>query len=120
MLLVSYLFYQFYKLIRGSVAIRIFIGVISIYLFYLVVRALDMELLTSILGQFIGVGFIAAIVVFQQEIRRFLLMIGRTTDFNERFFKNLFRVRQKNHVQHLSLVPIIEAVKALSSQRTGA
>lgn len=119
-LLVSYLFYQFYKLISGSVAIRIFVGVISIYLFYLIVRALDMELLTSILGQFIGVGFIAAIIVFQQEIRRFLLMVGRTTDFNERFFKNLFRIKTKNYAHSLSLVPIIEAVKALSGQNTGA
>ena len=56
---ISFLLYQVYKLIRGSVAVRIFLGFFSLYLIYLVVRALDMELLTAILGQFMGVGVIA-------------------------------------------------------------
>ncbi|HEX3009414.1 MAG TPA: diadenylate cyclase CdaA [Bacteroidales bacterium] len=75
-LLVAYLMYQIYVLIRGTVAINIFIGIFSIYLVWLVVRALNMQLLGSILGQIISVGVIALIILFQQEIRRFLLMLG--------------------------------------------
>jgi len=75
-LLVAFLFYQIYMLIRGTVAINIFVAIFSIYLFWLLVKALNMQLVSSILGQVIGVGAIALIIVFQQEIRRFLLLIG--------------------------------------------
>ena len=77
-LIVSLLLYQLYKLVRGTAAINIFVGILSLYLLWLLVRALNMQLLDSILGQFIGVGVLALIVVFQQEVRRFLLLIGTT------------------------------------------
>ena len=67
-LLVAFLLYQIYMLIRGTVAINIFMGIFLLYIIWLVVRALNMELLSSILGQIIGVGVIALIIVFQQEI----------------------------------------------------
>ena len=87
-LLVSVLLTQVYKLMRGSVAIKVFVGFLLLYLIYLVVSALQMELLSSILGQFMGVGVLAAIILFQQEIRKFLLLVGRTNIFEEgKFFK---------------------------------
>ncbi|GIS31715.1 MAG: hypothetical protein Ct9H90mP3_5110 [Flammeovirgaceae bacterium] len=76
--LVSLLLYNIYRLLRGSVAIRIFIGFLILYFFYLIVRASEMELLTNILGQFMGVGVLAVLILFQKEIRRFLLFIGKT------------------------------------------
>lgn len=75
-LLVASLLYQLYKLIKGTVAIRIFLGILAIYLLWKIVSAMQMELLSEILGQFIGVGVIALIIVFQPEIRRFLLLLG--------------------------------------------
>ncbi len=75
-MLVAFLMYQIYILIKGTVAINIFIGIFSIYMVWLVVKALNMQLLGSILGQIISVGVIALIILFQQEIRRFLLMLG--------------------------------------------
>jgi diadenylate cyclase len=77
-LLVAYLFYMLYHLIKGTVAIRIFVGIASIYLLWKLVKAFQMEMLGEILGQFIGVGVIALIIVFQQELRKFLLMLGST------------------------------------------
>jgi uncharacterized protein (TIGR00159 family) len=74
--LVALIFYQVYQWIKSSVAINIFIGIFAIYLFWLLVKALKMQLLTTILGQFMGVGVIALIIVFQQEIRRFFLHVG--------------------------------------------
>ena len=82
-LLVTFLLAQVYKLMRGSVAIKVFGGFLSIYLIYLVVNALQMELLSTILGQFMGVGVLAVIILFQQEIRKFLLLVGRTNIFEE-------------------------------------
>ncbi len=76
-LLAGILIYALFKIIKGSVALNIFIGFVFVYIFWLIVRAMSMRLLASILGQFIGVGVIALIIVFQQEIRRFLLMVGQ-------------------------------------------
>jgi len=73
--LVAYLFYKLYMLIRGTVAINIFTVIAIIYLFWTFVKAINMQLLSTILGQFIGIGVLAIIIVFQQEIRRFFLLI---------------------------------------------
>ena len=83
-ILVAFLIYQLYKIIKGTVAIRIFVGIFFIYLFWKVTEVLKMKLLSEILGQFIGVGVIALIIVFQQELRRFLLLIGTSSFFNDK------------------------------------
>ncbi|WP_114777478.1 diadenylate cyclase CdaA [Botryobacter ruber] len=117
-LLVTILLYQLYKLLTGSVALKIFLGLLSVYLLYLVVRAAGMELLSIILGQFMGVGVLAAIIVFQPEIRRFLLLIGKTTSLNhDRFWGFPWRREQ---AEKLSLTPFIEAAKSLAGKNTGA
>ncbi|HNT50717.1 MAG TPA: TIGR00159 family protein, partial [Cyclobacteriaceae bacterium] len=88
--LVAILLYQVYKLIRGSLAVNIFLGILALYLVYLIVRAAKMELLTTILGQFMGVGVLAMIILFQPEIRKFLLLIGRSTEINrDSIFKTI-------------------------------
>jgi len=55
-ILVAILLYQTYLLIRGTVAFNIFMGIAVIYVFWWAVKALKMELLSSIIGQVIGVG----------------------------------------------------------------
>ncbi|PTX22648.1 uncharacterized protein (TIGR00159 family) [Pontibacter mucosus] len=118
-LLVTALLYQLYKLLSGSVALKIFLGLLSIYLLYLVVRAAGMELLSIILGQFMGVGVLAAIILFQPEIRRFLLLIGKTTSLNHERFWGGFPWRREQS-EKLSLTPFIEAAKSLAAKNTGA
>lgn len=118
--LVSILIYQVYKLMRGSVAIKIFLGFLSIYLVYLVVNAARMELLSSILGQFMGVGVIAAIILFAPEIRKFLLIIGRSSILsNENVWQELLFWRKKETMA-FNITPIIDACKSLSGTSTGA
>jgi uncharacterized protein (TIGR00159 family) len=117
-LLVTVLFYQLYKLLTGSVALKIFLGFMSIYLFYLVVKAAGMELLTSILGQFMSVGVLAGIILFQQEIRRFLLNIGKATAF-ERMRMFSWR-RDADAAQQFNVTPFVEAAKSLAGKQTGA
>jgi len=117
--LVSVLLYQVYKLIRGSIAVNIFLGILALYLIYLIVRAAEMELLTTILGQFMGVGVLAMIILFQPEIRKFLLVIGRGTEFRENIFKTLAAWR--NPTQHgFDIQQVMEAAKTLKSTKTGA
>ena len=117
--LVAILLYQIYKMIRGSLAVNIFLGLLSVYLVYLVVRAAQMELLATILGQFMGVCVLAMIILFQPELRKFLLVIGRSTELNRDFFKSLAHWRTRYH-DDFDLHQVIEAVKTLKATRTGA
>lgn len=117
--LVSVLLYQVYKLIRGSIAVNIFLGILSLYLIYLIVRAAQMELLATILGQFMGVGVLAMIIVFQPEIRKFLLVIGRGTEFRENFFSALSNWRN-TYQDDFNITEVIEAAKSLKATKTGA
>ncbi|MBS1680773.1 MAG: diadenylate cyclase [Bacteroidetes bacterium] len=118
--LVAVLLYQVYKLIRGSIAVKIFLGVLALYLVYLIVRAAQMELLAKILGQFMGVGVLAMIILFQPEIRKFLLLIGRTAEFNrEGIFKTL-RNWQRDQPDDFDVHQLIEACKSMKATRTGA
>ncbi|MEQ8905556.1 diadenylate cyclase CdaA [Ekhidna sp.] len=120
-LLVTFLLAQVYKLMKGSVAIKVFVGFLSIYLIYLVVNALQMELLSTILGQFMGVGVLAVIILFQQEIRKFLLLVGRTNIFEDRnLMKNLRFWSQNGNSKRANITPIVEAVKSLAGSNTGA
>lgn len=117
--MVSILLYQVYKLIRGSIAVNIFLGILALYLIYLIVRAAQMELLATILGQFMGVGVIAMIVLFQPEIRKFLLVIGRSTEFKENFLKTISNWRSEYH-DDFDIHQITDACKTLKATKTGA
>jgi diadenylate cyclase len=118
--LVAILLYQVYKLIRGSLAMNIFLGILALYLIYLIVRAAQMELLATILGQFMGVGVLAMIILFQPEIRKFLLLIGRTTEINrDDIFKTITNWRSEHH-EEFDIQQLIDALKTLKATRTGA
>jgi diadenylate cyclase len=117
--LVSVLLYQIYKLIRGSIAVNIFLGILALYLVYLIVRAAEMELLATILGQFMNVGVLAMIILFQPEIRKFLLVIGRGTEFRENIFKTIANWRHEYH-DDFNVHELIEAAKSLKATKTGA
>ncbi len=119
--LVAALLYQVYKLLKGSVAIKIFIGFLSLYLLYLLVRALRMELLSAILGQFMGVGVIAALIIFAPEIRKFLLIVGRTSIFSDdNVLKDFLFFWRKKENSAFNISPIIDASKVLAGSNIGA
>lgn len=121
-LMVTFILYQVYKLIKGTAALNIFIAVILFYVIYLLVKTLKMELMSMILGQFIGVGMIALIILFQQEIRRFLLHIGTTYVIRSRnsFFGKIFSGRNGAKTQTLIARVVAEACSNMSKKNTGA
>ncbi|MCU0456213.1 MAG: diadenylate cyclase CdaA [Bacteroidales bacterium] len=120
-LLVAFLLFQLYRIIKGTAAVSIFIAVFLIYLFWLVVKALNMELVSSLLGQVIGVGVIALIVVFQQEVRRFLLMIGNRYIRNARFsFMKFFTTTGEASPGPELVEEIVKAAESMSAKKTGA
>lgn len=117
--LVAFLLYYIYKLIKGTVAINIFIGIVIIYAIWKVTELLEMEMLSKILGGFLGVGMVALVVVFQQEIRRFLLMLG-STNFSAR--KKLLKQFRSNSDSKLisTIDAVTQACKKMSKSKTGA
>lgn len=119
-LFVSVLLYQVYKLLKGSVAVRVLMGFLSLYLIYLIVRAAQMDMLAGILGQFMGVGVIAAVVIFSQEIRKFLLILGKTTFRQDGLLQAIMIWKKKELKESTNINPVIEAAKTLSSSNTGA
>ena len=121
-LLVGLLVFYVYKLIRGTAAISIFLGIILLYIVWAVVKALNMSLLSEIMGQVLGVGVIAIIVLFQQEIRKFLLSLGSTYIINNeklKIFSKLFGNRGAG-MQLQALDEITEACRKMSETKTGA
>lgn len=121
-ILVAFIIYQLYNLIRGTIAANIFIGLILIYLMFFVVRALQMRMLTAILTNFVNVGIIAVIVVFQQEIRRFLLLVGKNASLqrNKAWWRYFFGKAETEKDNYARIKPIIDACKSLKQTRTGA
>lgn len=122
-IITAFLLYKVYDLLKGTVAINIFLGIIAIYiLWWLCSRVLDMKLLGGILGQFIGVGVLALIVVFQQEVRRFLILLGSKNIFkNSRIARRFFiKGFQFDSESKTDLKPIIKACTSMSKSKTGA
>jgi len=120
-ILVAIVLFQLYRLIRGTAAISIFLGIFFIYLFWLVVKALNMELISALLGQVIGVGAIALIIVFQQEVRRFLLVIGNKYITRSRFpFSRLFSIVNNEPSSPREAEEIAKACERLADKKTGA
>lgn len=119
-ILVAVLLYLLYQLLKGSIAVKILIGILSIYLIFLMVKAAGMQLFTSILEAIMAVGVLAAIIIFQPEIRRFLLLIGRSTPLNKEVFLKRFTWKRAFSSGRLNLTPIIEASKILGGSATGA
>ncbi len=118
--LVAFLLYYLYNLVKGTVAINILVGIIIVYAIYIVTQLLEMELLSKILGGFLGVGMFALVVVFQPEIRKFLLMLGSTNfKARKRFFKQ-FNFLGKDNGPSTNLEGIIAACKKMSASNTGA
>ncbi len=119
-LLVAFLIYQLYKLIKGTVAINIFIGIFVLYILWEVVRALEMKLLSSVLGAFTGLGVLALIIVFQPEARRFLLLIG-TKYFgkNNLSIENFFTLQSVVKAK-VNILEIVKACKSMANIKTGA
>ena len=118
-LLVAFILYYLYKLIKGTAAIRIIAGVILIVLLWFFVDAIKMKLLSAILGQVIGVGVIVLVIVFQPEIRRFLLLLGNRYTKNK-IFNYIVTVKNVGEYTKDSIEKISIAAIEMSKSKTGA
>ena len=124
-LLVAVLIYEVYKLIKGTQAMSIFIAIILLYAARAVFDALNMQLLTHLIGALLDVGLIALIVIFQPEIRRFLIRIGSEV-FSARkkgggVLRKFFgKYNPTSQISAAALEEITSACWRMSESKTGA
>lgn len=119
-LLVSLLLYQIYSLVEGSMAVKVFIGFTLLYISYLLVEVTGMKLLTTILRQFREVGVFISVILFQQEIKKFLFLIGgKTTSGGNELLSRLPWGKRDRKVSTEATL-IVDAAKALAGSNTGA
>ena len=119
-LLVATLLYYIYKLLKGTVAINIVIGIALIFLIWQITLALKMEMLSGILGYLLSGGVIALIIVFQQEIRKFLLMIGTTNFSSKRSFLKQLTFLQSEIESENDVDTLVNSCIKLAKTKTGA
>jgi len=121
-ILVAVLLYYVYKLVKGTVAINIFIGIVIVWALWKLTALLQMKMISSVVGGFMSIGLIALVVVFQQEIRKFLLLIGSTNFASKRSLVKHFKfLRQEEEETTITNVDaIIAACDKMGKSKTGA
>ena len=120
-ILVGLLLFYAYRLVKGTVAINIFIGIVIFYVIWKLTDILNLDVLSNILGKFISVGFFALIVVFQQEIRKFLLLIGSTNFASKRSVVRYFNfLNQDQGSLKIDLKALLSACSKMAKEKTGA
>lgn len=108
--LVSFLFYRLYRVMRGTIAAQIFVGLVLILAFSFVAQATNLKAVGWILRTLTDIWVIAFIVLFQPELRRLLVLIGRSP---------LIRLFFKVNVDD-SIDEVVAAVTELSRKKYGA
>ena len=118
-LLVAFVLYYTYKLMKASGSIKVFTGILVFILIWLVVtQVLEMKLLGSIFDTLMNVGVIALIVLFQDEIRRFLLTLGSHRHVSA--LARLFNGSKKESLKHDDIMPVVMACLNMGKQKVGA
>ncbi len=119
--IVAGLVFYLYRMARGTNVMLIFWALLIMFLGWRIANALGMRLLGALLGGVASVGLIALVVIFQPEIRKFLLFLGTKTQLNESLWKRLQFWR--HNMQNKSAVgyeAYVNACMHMSQSKTGA
>ena len=118
-ILVAAVIFIIFRWIRGSSAMNIFIAIIILFLVRVLATALNMRMISALLGAILDVGALAIIIIFQPEIRRFLNNIGKTAG-NNTLVKHLLRNRNAESIDSSVISVVVSAVDQMSRKKTGA
>ena len=121
-ILVALIIFLVFRWIRGTSAMSIFVAILSLYVARVVVGAFNMKLMSAILGQVLDVGVIALIVIFQPEIRKFLIRFGSSylMDAGQNGFLGKIFGKKDSAMGSASVKEVTEACRSMSEQKTGA
>ena len=118
---VAIIIFLVFRWIRDSSAINIFLAILTLFIIKVVVSALNMKLMTQLTGAVLDMGVIALIIIFQPEIRHFLIKFGsnysnlRSNSFFSRWLGN-----ESTALSSKSADEIVDACRSMSDQKTGA
>jgi len=118
-LLVAFILYELYNLLKGSVSINMLFAIVAMFFIWRITDALGMELLREILGAFFSVGIIALFIIFQPELRQFLLTLGKT-DLIKRRRRFLFFHFNDVNPYIVDVDKIVHACQKMSNIKQGA
>ena len=123
-LLLGIIIFLAFRWLRGSSAMSIFVAIVSLYIIRVVVGAFDMRLMTAIMDMILDVGVLAIIVIFQPEIRKFLIKLGNRYMNNAKGRALIDKILGKKGTQNMSVSEevndITEACRRMSEDKTGA
>lgn len=117
--IVALLIYWILRIVRGTAAGRILLFIVFLCLCWVVAKFLKLELLSFILGQVLGVGVIALIIIFQPEIRRFLLHLGQQMS-RSKVLGKMFRRGSSEGMSRVALEELTASCQRMSETKTGA
>jgi diadenylate cyclase len=119
-LLVAFILYEIYNLLKGSVSINMFFAIVAMFFIWRITDALQMEMLREILGAFFSVGIIALFIIFQPEIRQFLLSIGKPDFIQKQRRRFLFWHFSNESPYIMDIDKVVLACQRMSNVKQGA
>ena len=118
-LLVAFLMYQLFLLVKKSGTTTIFKGIISfVILWILISHVFQMRLLGAILNKFVNVGLFVIVILFQDEIRRFLMSLG--SNHTLKYILKFFGMKDKSSKSNTYITPLVLACMNMAKTYTGA
>jgi uncharacterized protein (TIGR00159 family) len=119
-LLVAFFLYQIYRVMKQSGTLTVFGGVVSVIIVWILVsKVLEMRLMGAILDMVISVGFVVIVILFQDEIRRFLLALGSNSGW--KFLSKLFSKKDDDAGRKDKYIaPVVLACMNMARKKTGA
>ena len=119
--IVAVLIYYIYRMARGTNVMLIFWALLILLVAWKAAEVLGMRLLGAVLSAITSVGIIALVVIFQPEIRRFLLFLGTKTQLDESLWKRLqFWRRNMQKQKGINYEAYINACMHMAQAKTGA
>ncbi len=118
--IVALLLFYLYRIMKESGTINIFIGVLAFIVVWVVAsEILEMRLIGTILDKFMSIGLLILVILFQDQIKRFLVELGSHQRW--RFLKRIFRHKKTADDQARQwIMPIVYACMSMSKSKTGA
>ncbi len=117
-LLVATLLFYIYRTMKDSGSINVFIGVLAFVITWIVLyKLLDMQLIGTIMDKFIDIGLFIIVILFQDQIKRFLIEIGSHNRW--KFMQKLWHKSSQTDKQKL-IMPIVYACMSMAKSKTGA
>jgi len=117
-LLLAALLFGAYRAMKESGSLDIFLGVLAFIFAWVVVSMLDMKLMSTVMGTFISIVPIILVILFQDEVKRFLTELGSRRGL--RMFSRIFSKRDDSKDAKRWIMPVVYACMNMAKSKTGA